>query len=387
MAKYKKMLLVAGIVLVSCTMRSPLTGVGSLIHQIQSDLGLSSSIAGMITTIPLVAFAVASPFMGRLADRFGAGRMMVCGLAILAGGLLMRSYLGMPGFFAGAALMGIGITFANVLLPSIIKAKFPTQVGLLTAVYTIGVALGSGVASGVSIPISQVLTSGWRGALSIWIWPVCLALVIWLSQWGLSTSSLSASEGKGRSLFRSPVAWSVTAYMGLQSLLFYSLVAWLPSILQFKGLTAETSGYYASLFQWMGIPGSLIVSLLAGKLRHQKWLSLTISCIYLTGLSCFLFGQSQLILVLGVVFCGFGAGSFLSLAMCLFGLRTTSAVQTARISGAAQCVGYALASISPILLGGMFDRFSSWTLPLIFLLAMALTQLVAGLHAGADRTI
>lgn len=388
MNKHKNKLLIAGIILVACVLRTPLTGVGSLISQIRPELDLSHFLSGMITTIPLIAFAAVSPFVGKLSGTFGAGKTLTLSLFVLTAGIVLRSMGGSAGFFPGTAVIGIGIAVGNVLLPSIIKSAFPDKVGLLTGIYTTCIAISAGVSSGISIPLSHSNNFGWRGSLSIWVLLTLPAIIIWLPLWNYRTNEPSAGgQVSLKVLLRSPAAWSVTVYMGVQSLLFYSFVAWLPAILQSKGISPDSSGYYASLYQWAGIPASFAVPLLAAGYKDQKLLSAIISVIYAAGLILVLVSGGHTGLLAGVLLCGFCTGACLSLAMCLIGLRTKNASQAASLSGISQSFGYALAAVSPTLLGGIYDSMESWTVPLLVLIAMTIVLLISGVQAGRNRTV
>ncbi|MCD7953402.1 MAG: MFS transporter [Synergistaceae bacterium] len=224
--KNKDKLLIVGIILLACNLRSPITGVGSLISYIMNDLHLSGSMSGLITTVPPVAFAVVSPFAGKLAIRFGTGKTLTVSLLILATGIALRSAGGTCAFFCGTAVIGIGIAFGNVLLPSIVKSAFPTKVGVLTGVYTTSIALSAGLSSGVSIPIANANPFGWRGALAVWLILAIAAILLWVHLWGYRVVSSSAQAPvRLEAMFKSPIAWNVAIYMGVQSLRFYSFVA------------------------------------------------------------------------------------------------------------------------------------------------------------------
>jgi CP family cyanate transporter-like MFS transporter len=275
-----------------------------------------------------------------------------------------------------------------VLLPSLIKSAFPARVGVLTGVYTSCIAIAAGLSSGVSVPLAARAPRGWRGALAVWLIPAAVAIVVWLPRWGYRTAPAGARESVPLgALLRSPVAWNVAIYMGVQSLLFYSFVAWLPAMLHFKGIAPETAGYFASVFQWIGIPASFAVSLLAGRLKGQRLLASVIALVYASGLLLLLLAGSQPALLLGVLLCGLCTGACLSLSMCLMNLRTSSPAQTAALSGVSQSFGYALAAVRPALLGGIYDRAGSWTIPLLFLLAMTAVLFVSGLFAGRRGVI
>ena len=223
--KSERWLLIA-IVLIACNLRAAITGVGSLVGMIQRDLSLSSTVSGLITTIPLLAFAAVSPLASGLAQKRGLGKTLFAGFVVLAAGILVRSYLGTAGLFLGTVLVGGGIAIGNVLIPALIKGRFPQRVGSLTSLYTTAMAVFSGVAAGVSVPLANQV--GWRNTLAIWVVLAVLALIVWFPQRGVVLEH-KAQQGQHKPLLKSGTAWWVSVYMGVQSLLFYSFVAWLPT--------------------------------------------------------------------------------------------------------------------------------------------------------------
>jgi MFS transporter, CP family, cyanate transporter len=220
-------LLIIGILFIGFTLRSPLTSVGPIIGPIRDDLGISNLLAGFLTTIPLLAFAIISPFAPRLARRFGLEITLFGSLILVTAGILLRSLGSVFFLLTGTFLIGVAIAFANVLLPSLLKLSFPMHIGLMTGIYTMSMNISATTASGVAVPIANGTRFGWQGALGIWAVLGLVALLVWLPQLkhkrllhaGMS-SSPSVKTEKTNSLLRSPIAWSVTFFMGLQSLLF-----------------------------------------------------------------------------------------------------------------------------------------------------------------------
>ena len=381
--KSERWLLIA-IVLIACNLRAAITGVGSLVGMIQRDLSLSSTVSGLITTIPLLAFAVVSPLASGLAPKRGLGKTLFAGFVVLAAGILVRSYLGTAGLFLGTVLVGGGIAIGNVLIPALIKGRFPQRVGSLTSLYTTAMAVFSGVAAGVSVPLANQV--GWRNTLAIWVVLAVLALIVWFPQRGVVLEH-KAQQGQHKPLLKSGTAWWVSVYMGVQSLLFYSFVAWLPTILQAKGLSAETAGYFFSVYQFISIAGSCLSPLLAGRRRSQVGLVTGLFLLYVTGLLCIQLGSAPMVLLPGVALCGFCSGACISLAMTYIGLRTENAADATRLSGMSQSIGYLIAAAGPFVTGWLYDMLGSWTVPLWTLIAVACIMGFTGRKAGRDRVI
>lgn len=290
--------IILGIVLIAMIMRSPLTSVGPLIGSIRESLGLSNATAGLLTTLPLLAFALLSPFAPLLARRFGVERTLLYALVLLMVGIAIRSLAATASLFAGTALIGLAIAVCNVLIPSLVKRNFAHQVGLMTGVYSVSMNLSGAIASGVSIPVARDLGFGWNGALAIWGVLVLLAALFWLPQARASRgSAIAATSGvlKRRSLWRSPLAWMVTIFMGMQSLLFYVLVAWLPEMMTSRGLSEDSAGWMLSLFQTAALPVAFIVPIVAGRMKNQRLLVIIMTILLFVSLGGLYFGGNALI--------------------------------------------------------------------------------------------
>ena len=388
--KKEKWLLIIGIICIACNLRAAITAVGALTLVIRDDLGLSNGLAGTLTTVPLIAFALFSPFVPRLTQRFGAGRVLLAGLVLMLAGEVVRSSDGTAGLFAGTLLLGLGIATGNVLVPVVIKQQFPTRIGLLTGVHTTCMAIFAGLAAGVSIPLAVGAGLGWRFALGIWAVLTIVATLIWLPQAGTRKKEMQPRKqdmGSIRAMYRSPLAWQVTLFMGLQSLLFYSLVAWLPAIVQGFGFSAAIAGNMALLYQLISLPASFFVPLLVDRFRDQRAIALLGTSVYLCGMIAIFCGSRLGLLVLGVSLCGLGGGACISLAMAFFGLRTESAQLASQLSGTAQSLGYLLAAAGPLCLGLIYDHTGSWTIPLGLLIVVVACLLLCGFGAGRDATL
>jgi CP family cyanate transporter-like MFS transporter len=381
--------IILGIVLIAMIMRSPLTSVGPLIGSIRESLGLSNATAGLLTTLPLLAFALLSPFAPLLARRFGVERTLLFALVLLMVGIAIRSLAATVSLFAGTALIGLAIAVCNVLIPSLVKRNFAHQVGLMTGVYSVSMNLSGAIASGVSVPVARDLGFGWNGALGIWGVLVLLAALLWLPQARASRgSAIAATSGvlKRRSLWRSPLAWMVTIFMGMQSLLFYVLVAWLPEMMTSRGLSEDSAGWMLSLFQTAALPVAFIVPIVAGRMKNQRLLVIIMTILLFVSLGGLYFGGNALI-SLWTVLLGIAGGCAFSLAMIFLSLRTKDAHDTVSLSGMSQSVGYLLAATGPILFGLLHDITASWNPPLLLLLVVSALLLLSGLGASRNRTV
>jgi MFS transporter, CP family, cyanate transporter len=375
-----------GILFVSFNLRAPITSVGPITDLIQTEYSLSNSVAGLITTLPLLAFAIFSPFVAKMNHKFGHGLTMLGGLILIIIGELVRSYTNVYGLFIGTMFIGLGIAIGNVLIPSVIKHKFKKNVGNIISIYITSMCIFAALGAGISIPATNVF--GWNTSLAMWVVLAFIALLIWLPQLKKSVEYNNSDDlaiekvMQSKSIWKSPLAWWVTLYMGTQSFLFYTLIAWIPSIIIFKGLDSHFAGMMALLFQLVALPATLLVPIIANKIRHQKLIATIISLNYLAGMIIFLLATTSFGIIISMVFIGIGMGGAISLAIGFITLRTPHAKKAAELSGMSQSAGYLLAAVGPILLGFMFDITKSWTSSIIVLIVAIVLLILFGLKAG-----
>lgn len=381
-SRSQPILLIAAIILMAANLRPTITGVGPLISAIRAGTGLENSIAGLLTTLPLLAFGVISPLAPRWARKLGIERTLYLGLIVLFIGTLVRSEGSIAWLLIGMFLVGAGAAIANVLLPSLVKRDFPTQIGLMTGLYTTIMNVFAGLASGISIPLSRQMGLGWRGSLASWMIITVIALIVWVPQ--LRHRHIPDSRPQG-GLWRSRIAWYITLFMGLQSFLFYVNVAWLPSLLHDRGLSLATAGWLVSLMQIVSLPATFIVPILAGRRAEQRGYVVAVSAFFLVGYLGLLLTSGALLSIFWVILIGFGAGSSISLALAFFSLRTHHHEVSAQISGMAQSIGYLLASVGPFSIGLLYSASNSWIGPLIILVVVTIVMAFFGL--GAARNV
>lgn len=386
----RQIVLIIGVVLVACNLRAAITSVGPLISFIREDMILSNGAAGMLTTLPLLGFAILSPLAPKIGQKLGNEMTVFVGLIVLLLGLTLRSAGLSSTLFFGTALIGIGIAIGNVILPSIVKHYFPTRVGLMTSLYSTAMGAFAAIASGVSVPLAYGVSLGWRGSLVFWASLAIVALIIWIPQ--LRTATGKASRGQTavsmkHSIWTSRLAWQVTLFMGFQSFLFYCAIAWLPEILLSKGMGVQAGGWMLAIMQLASLPATFMTPILADRFSDQRGIVITIAVIYLTGILGLFFNGYLPFTITSVLLLGVGQGACISLSLALFGLRTTDAQQARALSGMAQSVGYFMAAIGPTLIGVLFDSTHAWTLPLVTMIIVAVFMTVTGLKAGKDEYV
>ncbi|WP_342569972.1 MFS transporter [Paenibacillus sp. FSL R5-0749] len=383
-------LIILGIIVIAANLRTPLTSVGPLVGFIRDDVHISNTLAGLITTVPLLVFALLSPLVPKLGRRYGVERIILIALILLTVGIVIRSLSGAVNLFIGTAVLGFAIAVCNVLLPSIIKRDFPNKIGSMTGVYSISMNLSGAIASGISVPLAITAGLKWQGALAVWGILSFVSILCWLPQLRNQTDQTAKTSQQMASndvnVWRSPLAWQVTIFMGIQSMVFYVLIAWLPEILKQQGIESNQSGWYLSIMQLAMLPFTFIVPVIAGRMSSQRLLVVITTILLLTGTLGLLYGSSNIIL-LWIIILGIGGGFAFSLAMMFFGLRTENAHQAAELSGMAQSIGYLLAALGPALIGYLHDATNSWNLPLFILLGASILLFLVGIGAANNRFV
>ncbi|WP_252227061.1 MFS transporter [Clostridium sp. ZBS2] len=391
MKKSTKIFLILGIIFISFNLRAPITSVGSIINLIKAQFNLSNSIAGFITTVPLIIFAIFSPFVSKINSKLGYGKTMMGGLAFIFIGELIRSYTNALGLFLGTAIIGIGIAIGNVLIPSIIKLKFSKNTGVITSVYTTSMCILAAVGSGISVPLVNKFNLSWRNSLCIWSILTLITVFIWIPQLKnnnqVKMSNNNTENKQNSSIWKSPLAWWVTLFMGIQSLIFYCLVAWLPSIILSKGMSSEFAGTMSFLFQLVGLPATLLFPIIADKFKNQRGIATLSSAIYFVGMIFLMVFKSTSLIIISLIFVGIGMGGSISLAIAFIALRSPNDKKATELSGMAQSAGYAFAAIGPFMLGFIFDFTSSWMIPLIILNFCILLLIGCGLKCGKNEVV
>ncbi|GBG08599.1 cyanate MFS transporter [Paenibacillus agaridevorans] len=383
-------LIILGIIVIAANLRTPLTSVSPLVSLIRDDLHISNTSAGLITTVPLLAFALLSPLVPKLGQRYGIERIIMIALLFLTVGIVIRSLSGAANLFIGTAILGFAIAVCNVLLPSIIKRDFPNKIGSMTGIYSISMNLCGAIATGVSVPLAVNAGLKWQGALGIWGILSFVSILCWLPQLRNQTKQTTTSSKQMASndvnVWKSLIAWHVTLFMGIQSMVFYVLIAWLPEILKQQGIDPNQSGWYLSIMQLVMLPFAFIVPVIAGRMSSQRFLVVITTILLLTGTIGLLYGSSNMIL-LWIIMLGIGGGFAFSLAMMFFGLRTENAHQAAKLSGMAQSIGYLFAAVGPALIGYLHDATNSWNLPLFILLGASVLLFLVGIGAARNRFV
>ena len=358
-----------------------------MIDEIADDLDLSSAAAGLLTSAPILCFGLLAPVAPLLARRLGAERVLLFALVPLAAGTLVRGQSSAVALFAGTLLAGAAVAVANVVVPSIVKGRFARSAGGLTGLYVAALGLGAALAAGLTVPIERALGTGWEAGLAVWALPAAAAAALLGVAVAQDRPPVVARDDAraGRTLLGDALAWQVTLFFGLQSIVFYIGLTWLPSILRDEGFGAGESGALLALFALGGIPASLVVPILATRMRDQRALAAGIALLEAAAIAGLLAAPGAA--VLWVTLFALGQGGSFSLALTLVVLRSPDSARAAELSGMAQAFGYCFAAIGPLTAGALHDWRGGWDVPLVALLLLTVPLLGAGVAAGRALTV
>ncbi|MGY4736640.1 CynX/NimT family MFS transporter [Streptomyces sp. ATMOS53] len=422
-------LLMVGIVLAALNLRPAITSLGALLEEVRDGLGMSGGVAGLLTSVPPLCFAVFGVTAPRLARRFGPGAVVCAGMAAIAAGLLVRPYAGgTAGFLAASALALMGIAVSNVLMPVIVKRHFPDRVGSMTGLYSMALALGTSTAAAVTVPMTEALGGSWRTGLALWAGLAAAAVLPWLllvrdrgtapGEAGTAgerhepgrrreperqtpTGPGQRQERAGRPeppaharagqpsaplrITRSRTAWALAVFFGLQATAAYVTMGWLPQIFRDAGVPASTAGVLLAVTMAMGVPLAFVIPRVATRLPQQGPIVVALGVCGLVGYAGLYLaptaGAWAWALLLGVANCAF------PLALTMVGMRARTGAGVAQLSAFAQSTGYLISIPGPLLVGVLYQHSGGWGLPLALMAALMVPQTVVGFLAGRDRSV
>jgi CP family cyanate transporter-like MFS transporter len=378
--RFARVLVVVGIVALAFNLRPSAVSVGPVLDEIIAGLGMSTVEAGLLTSLPVLAFAVFGALAPRLARLVGVHRLTTLALVGVVVGLWLRSRADDPLVFLALSLLALaGMATANVLLPSLVKLHFPDRIGLMTSVYSTALAIGLTSASVFTVPISEAY-DGWRSGLAAWALLAVVAVIPWL---GLlrhdRPADLETTEGRIGlgDVARTRLGWLMALFFGLQSLQAYAIFGWFAEVYRDAGFSAHTAGLLLGMITGVSIPLSFAIPTLAARMENQTPLMWGVMACYPVGYLGLILAPRQgawlWALVVGVGICTF------PLILTLIGLRARTAAGTAALSGFTQSTGYLISAVGPFGVGLLHDVTGGWTVPLIALIVVSVPQLVLGL--------
>ena len=389
MIKNKKSLATIAVFMLAMNLRAPIVSLSAVSELISSELGLSSSMIGMLTTLPLLAFSAAPLLIPSLTKCFSLVKAIVVGILLIAVGEIFRSLSSVIGLYAGTLFLGLGIGIENVLVLRFIKAYFQDRIGVMTGFFSSVMSLMSGIGAWLSLELALRCGWNWRQAVSIWIPTILIALVVWIIQvqygWPqLPGSVQSTAEGLN---FKQKLR-HLLFYISMQSFVFYCMVAWLPSILQSTGTRGDVVGSMTFSLQLVSVPAGLFFPILAQYLKKKTNLIILTGVFLISGIFILLIGPSLSLQYLSVVLIGIGLGGSFSLGMALINFLATSPEEASSLAAKSFSIGYLVASAGPLSIGFIHDQFVSWAIPLSIILVAVFIMTYHGLRThGRSKEI
>ena len=391
---------VIAILLLAINMRAPIIGFGAVAKLVQQDLGVTTKTIGLIGTIPVMAFASSSFVAPMLSRRIGLENTMILATSLLAIGIFVRVAHPQLGFLlVGTVLLSLAISLGNVLIPAVIKKYTPNHIGLVMGSYSMFLSVFAGFASGIAMWL--VSLSNWQFALGVWGWVSVAAVAAWLMvahlRLGQKISThdaniinqavAEAGQPSRKSVWKIPMAWWISAFMGLQSLLYYTLASFLPSLLIDKGLSKAQAGNVGMVFQLVAFPSILLLTKWVSSQWNLRTLAVLAAVGNLVGVFGFGFLPLQGWVWVWSIASGFGCGVIFTLCMMIFTLKSKDSQQAAELSGMAQTVGYSIAITGPIVTGWLKDLSHTWTLSMGFLTILMALNCVFSWLATQNKAI
>ncbi|MET7352715.1 CynX/NimT family MFS transporter [Streptomyces mirabilis] len=390
-------LVTVGIVLTALNLRPAITSFGALLEDVRDGLGMSGSVAGLLTSVPPLCFAVFGVMAPRLARRFGPGAVVCAGMVAITAGLAIRPYTGSAvGFLAASALALMGIAVSNVLMPVIVKRWFPDRVGSMTGLYSMALALGTSAAAAVTVPVTDALGGSWQSGLAVWAGLAAAAVLPWIGLVRARSADPRDAERTraahpapretgGLRITRSRTAWALAVFFGLQATAAYITMGWMAQIFRDAGVSAGTAGLLLAVTMVMGVPLAFVIPRLATRMPHQGPIVVALGVCGLAGYAGLYLapagGAWAWALLLGVSNCAF------PLALTMVGMRARTGAGVAQLSAFAQSTGYLISIPGPLLVGVLYQHSGGWGLPIALMAALMIPQIAVGVLAGRDRTV
>ncbi len=376
--KKQSLFFILGIVLIGTVLRSPFTALPTILGDIAQGLGVEVSSLGILTSLPLLMFALFSAFASRLAQKIGLEHLFTYCLLLLTIGSVIRIF-NLPLLYLGTLIIGASIAIFNVLLPSIIQANQPQKISLLTTLYVTAMGVSTAIASYLSVPITQA--SSWKGLILVLSFLCLVTLLVWLPNHRHNHHLEGQKEKQVKeNILKSKDVWAIIIFGGLQSLLFYTSMTWLPTIAISAGLSNKDAALLASIFSLISIPFSMTVPSLTTHLSdgHRRIMLAIISIAGMMGIAMLLYPTNNFLYWLVVhLLIGTACSALFPYLMVCFSLKTSSPEKTAQLSGLAQTGGYILAAFGPTLFGYSFELFQSWIPAVLALLAIDIIMTIS----------
>lgn len=376
--KKQSLFFVPGIILIGVSLRTPFTVLPIILGNISQGLEVEVSSLGVLTSLPLLMFTLFSPFSTRLAQKIGLEHLFTYSLFFLTIGSLIR-LINLPLLYLGTLMVGASVAVINVLLPSLIQANQPKKIGFLTTLYVTSMGIATALASYLAVPITQA--SSWKGLILL-LTLLCLAIfLVWLPNHRYNHRLAPQTKQKSQiKVMRNKQVWAIIIFSGFQSLIFYTVMTWLPTMSIHAGLSSHEAGLLTSILSLISIPFSMTIPSLTTSLstRNRQLMLTLVSLAGVVGISMLFFPINNFIYWLAIhLLIGTATSALFPYLMVNFSLKTSAPEKTAQLSGLSQTGGYILAAFGPTLFGYSFDLFHSWVPSVAALLLIDILMTVA----------
>jgi CP family cyanate transporter-like MFS transporter len=397
-------LAVVAVIVTAVNLRPAVTSIGPVLEEVRHGLGMSSTVAGLLASVPPLCFSIFGVGAPRLERQFGRGSVVLAGMCALTAGLALRPLAhNTVSFLAASVLALAGLGLANVMMPAIVKHYFPNRVGVMTGIYAMGISLGTTIGAAATAPISNALGGDWRVALWVWVLPAALTIPIWLPllrDRGQAPASSAARSDRvvhpvtpmpttdGPSPWRlthSRTAWAMAIFFGLQVSEIFCSMGFLPQIFRDAGVSSDVAGLLLAVAMAIGVPVSLVLPAIAGRMRNQSVLVVGLAVFGLAGFAGLWLAPAALPWVWAFLI-GVASTSF-PLALVMIPLRARTEGGVVQLSAFAQCVGYLLAVPGPILVGFLHQYTGGWIVPIAVMASLLIPQTISGIFAGRNHTV
>jgi CP family cyanate transporter-like MFS transporter len=375
-----RLLALTGLLMLALNLRPVVNAVGAVVPEMRADTGLGATTTGLLLSLPILAFAVLGVAAPALATRFGPHRTVVVTLVLLCVGQVVRAVVPSTAALFGGSLVALaGIAVANVVMPGLVRLHFPDRIPLLTAAYTTTLTVGAAASVAGANPLEHALGGNWRTGIGIWAALALLALVPWVALASRAGSRPSGPPQRRlplRVVARTRLAWMLAVYFGLQAMLAYVIMGWLPEILTQRGMSQSSAAFQVAIVIVVGVPPAMLASGLLERTRHPELLVIAPAACYVAGFLGLVVVRGPAVVLCSILI-GIGTAAF-PVALTLIGLKSRSALATTSLSAFTQCVGYLVASLGPFAFGALFEISGGWTAPLATLAIGAVVQAVVG---------
>ncbi|HEW0915839.1 TPA: CynX/NimT family MFS transporter [Streptococcus pneumoniae] len=376
--KKQSLFFVPGIILIGVSLRTPFTVLPIILGNISQGLEVEVSSLGVLTSLPLLMFTLFSPFSTQLAQKIGLEHLFTYSLFFLTIGSLIR-LINLPLLYLGTLMVGASVAVINVLLPSLIQANQPKKIGFLTTLYVTSMGIATALASYLAVPITQA--SSWKGLILL-LTLLCLAtFLVWLPNHRYNHRLAPQTKQKSQiKVMRNKQVWAIIIFSGFQSLIFYTVMTWLPTMSIHAGLSSHEAGLLTSILSLISIPFSMTIPSLTTSLstRNRQLMLTLVSLAGVVGISMLFFPINNFIYWLAIhLLIGTATSALFPYLMVNFSLKTSAPEKTAQLSGLSKTGGYILAAFGPTLFGYSFDLFHSWVPSVAALLLIDILMTVA----------